>query len=403
MNYEDVREETIGERIKRFRGRALTQRQLAEAAELSEDLISKLERNVKTSASIASLRKIARALDIDVAELVGKRSGMPTGDTNAGVLAIRQALSPVDDLLGDIDEAEPLTIEQAQREVTYAWGSYWSGRYPKLSALLPTGITRLRATVRQVEADQRPRANELFAWMLWVSGCTLVHMGQTDPAWMAIRQALEAAEKGNDPLLQATLRGSVGWQLLVQGRYEESRGVVLKAAADMAPTGEASEQELAVHGSLLLQGATAAGREQRVSEALSIVDEATEVASRLPGDTNWYECNFGMSQVIMQNTDIQVSNERYPEALQIAKTMPRRGSGLTPVSQARHLLDQAAAAARSGQYQLALDMLLTAEQIGGKDWVRYQTLLKSVTAELMEHDRQRPLREFASRVGVATA
>ena len=366
MNNEDVREETIGERIRRFRGRALTQRELAEAAELSEDLISKLERNVKTSASIASLRKIARALDIDIAELVGKRSGMPSGDSTAGVLAIRQALSPVNDLIDDIDEAEPLTLEQAQREVTYAWGSYWSGRYENLATLLPSGITRLRATTRQVETDERPKANELFAWMLWVSGCTLVHMGQTDPAWMAIRQALEAAEKGNDPLLQATLRGSVGWQLLVQGRFEESRGVVLKAAADMAPRGDASEQQLAVHGSLLLQGATAAGREQRISDALSIADEAAEVASRLPGDTNWYECNFGSSQVVMQTTDIQVSNERYPEALEMAKTMPHRGTGLTPVSRARHLLDQAAAAARSGQYQLALDLLLTAEQDIGR-------------------------------------
>lgn len=395
-----MHEETIGERIRRFRGRAFTQRQLAEAAEVSKDLIAKLEQNTKLSASLESLRKIARALDIDVAELVGKRSGIPSGDLDAGVVAIRHALSPVDDLADDIDEAEPLSLDQAQREVTYAWGSYWSGRYEKLSAILPPGITRLRVTAQNVAADEAPRANELYAWMLWVSACTLVHLGQTDPGWMAIRQALAAAEKGNDPFLEATLRGSVGWQLLVQGRFEESRKVVLKAAADVEPQGNVPQQHLSVHGSLLLQGATAAGRERRIADALSLAQEAGEVASRLPGDTNWYECNFGPSQVAMQTVDINVSNERYTEALEVGRAMPNRGAGLTPVSRARNLLDRAAAATRSGQHQLALDMLLTAEQIGGNEWARYQTLLKSIVAELLEVDRQSSLREFAHRTGV---
>ncbi|KZM68168.1 helix-turn-helix domain-containing protein [Nocardia terpenica] len=396
-----MNQETIGDRIKRFRGSAFTQKELAEAAELSVDLVRKLEQNQKLSCSIKTLHKLARALDIDVAELVGKRSGIPSGDLDAGVVAIRQALSPVDDLVGDIDEAEPLSLEEAQKDVTYAWGSYWSGRYEKLSAILPPGITRLRATARHVSIDQVPKANELYAWMLWVSACTLVHLGQTDPAWIAIRQAHEAAQKGNDPFLEATLRGSVGWQLLVQGRYEESRRVVLKAASDLAPQGDVPQQHLAVHGSLILQGATAAGRDQRVSEALDLAQEASEIASRLGIDTNWYECNFGPSQVVMQTTDINVSTERYPEALEVAKTMPNRGAGLTQVSRARHLLDQAAAAARSEQYQRALDLLLTAEQVGGKDWVRYQTLLKSVVSELLAHDRQNPLRDFAHRVGVS--
>jgi transcriptional regulator with XRE-family HTH domain len=393
-------DETIGDRIKRFRGKTFTQGQLAEASGVSKTVIFQLEQNRKLSASLATLRSLANALDIDIAELVGKRAGIPSGDLDAGVVAIRKALSPVDDLIDDMDDIEPLTLDMAQREVTYAWGSYWSGRYKKLASLLPPGITRLRATTRSVSVDEAPRANELYAWMLWVSACTLVHLGQADPAWMAIRQALAAAEKGNDPYLDATLRGSIGWQLLVQGRYEESRRVVLKAAADMEPQGDVSQQHLSVHGSLLLQGAVAAGRGLQIAEARALADEASEVAGRLPGDTNWYECNFGPSQVAMQRVDIEVSNERYPEALTVAKTMPKRGIGLAPVSRARHLLDQATAATRVGNRQLALDLLLTAEQVGGKEWAQYQTLLRTVVAELLEHDRQNSLREFAQRVGV---
>lgn len=391
---------TIGDQIRRFRGKALTQKQLAEQAEVSVDLIKKLEQGKRLGASIASLQKIARALDVDIADLVGKRYGIPSDDPEAGVVAIRHALNSVDDLIGiDSDEA-PVTLGEAQRAVDYAWGAYWNGRYETLTSILPPGISQLRATAHAAQNGEVAPAHELLARMYWVTGCTLVHLGQADPGFTAIRSALTAAERGNDPLLAATLRGSVAWQLLVQGRYEESHKVALKAAASVEPVGNATQADLAVYGSLILQGATAAGREQNPGEALDLARAAGEVAERLGVDTKDYECNFGPSQVVMQTVDINVSSERYPEAIKAAKAMPNRGAGLTQVSQARHLLDQAAALARTGQHQKALDMLLTAERVGGADWVKYQTLLKQVIGELLEKERHNSLRGLAQRAGV---
>lgn len=393
-------DETIGARIRRFRGKRLTQKQVAELAEVDLSLIKKLEQGRRTGASIASLQKIARALDIDIADLVGKRFGVPSEDPDAGVVAIRRALTSVDDLLGIGPDELPVSLHEAQRAVDYAWGAYWNGRYEVLTSVLPPGITQLRATAHAAASDAVAPAHELLARMYWVTGCTLVHLGQADPAFTAIRSALTAAERGNDPLLAATLRGSVAWQLLVQGRYEESHKVALRAAADVEPVGDAPTEQLSVYGSLVLQGATAAGRDQNFAEALSLAGTAGEVADRLGMDTKDYECNFGPSQVVMQTVDINVSSERYPEAVKAAKAMPNRAAGLTRVSQARHLLDQAAALTRIGQHQQALDMLLTAERVGGPDWVKYQTLLRQVVGELLEKDRQSSLREFATRVGV---
>lgn len=396
-----MEQDTLGRRIRCYRGKRLTQKQLAEQAGVSLDLIKKLERGVRTGASIAGLQKIARALDIDIADLVGKRYGIPSEDPEAGVVAIRRALTSVDDLIEvDFDEESVVSLKQAQRAVDYAWGAYWGGRYEVLTSVLPPGISQLRATAHAAQAEAVAPAHELLARMYWVTGCTLVHLGQTDPAFTAIRAALGAAERGNDPLPAATLRGSVAWQLLVQGRYEESHKVALKAAADVEPVGNASNAELSVHGSLVLQGATATGRAQKPVEALDLAAIAGEVAGRIGMDTKDYECNFGPSQVVMQSVDINVSSERYPEALKAAKEMPNHGSGLTQVSQARHLLDQAAALTRTGRHQRALDMLLTAERVGGAEWVRYQTLLKQVVGELLEKDRQSSLRAFAERVGV---
>lgn len=238
--------ESIGARIQKFRGKAMTQRKLSEQSDVSLSLIRQLEQGKRTGASIATLQKLAKALDVDIADLVGKRYGIPSDDPDAGVVAIRRALSPVDDLIDDNPEQTPVSLREARRSVDYAWGAYWGGRYETLAAVLPPGLTQLRATAHAAQNGEAPTAYELLARMYWVTGCTLVHLGQADPAFVAIRSALTAAERGDDPLLAATLRGSVAWQLLVQGRYEESHKVALKAAASVEPGGNASTSELAV-------------------------------------------------------------------------------------------------------------------------------------------------------------
>lgn len=394
-------ESSIGVRIRQFRGKALTQRQLADQAGVSVDLVRKLEQGGRQTASIASLQKIARALDVDIADLIGKRQGVPSANPDAGIVAIRRALTPVDDLLGETEEEAAVSLDDGRRAVDYAWGAYWSGRYELLTSILPPGLTQLRATVHAARNGSVAPANELLARMYWVTGCTLVHLGQTDPAFLAIRQALSAAELGNDPLLLATIRGSVAWQLLVQGRYDESRGVALNAAATLEPSGEVTPAHLSAYGSLVLQGATAAGRAQDVHEALSLVEAASEVAERIGQDRQDYETYFGPSQVVMQTVDVNVSSERYPEALAAAKDMPANGS-LPQASRARHLADTAVALTRTGRHQRALDALLTAERVGGADWLKYQTLPRHIVSELLDHDRKVPLRAFARRIGVNT-
>ncbi|BDT93548.1 hypothetical protein IFM12275_35240 [Nocardia sputorum] len=392
---------SIGVRIRQFRGKALTQRQLADQAGVSVDLVRKLEQGGRQTASIASLQKIARALDVDIADLIGKRQGVPSANPDAGIVAIRRALTPVDDLLGETKEEEAVTLDDGRRAVEYAWGAYWSGRYELLTSILPPGLTQLRATVHAARNGSVAPANELLARMYWVTGCTLVHLGQTDPAFLAIRQALAAAELGSDPLLLATIRGSVAWQLLVQGRYDESRGVALNAAAALEPSGEVTPMHLSAYGSLVLQGATAAGRAQDVHDALSLVETASEIALRIGADRQDYETYFGPSQVVMQTVDVNVSSERYPEALAAAKDMPANGS-LPQASRARHLADTAVALTRTGRHQRALDALLTAERVGGADWLKYQTLPRHIVSELLDHDRKVPLRAFARRIGVNT-
>ena len=395
---------TIGRRIRQLRGHLLTQVELAERAGVSVDLIRKLEQERRHTASITSLHRIARALDVDTAELLAKATPMPRdAGPEAGVVAIRRALTAVDDILGEPDaDREPANPAEAGRMLTYAWGSYWTGRYELLAALLPGALAQLRAAEREAPATDRPRAAEQLAELYQITGCTLVHLGYPDPAFVALRAALGTADRGDDELRAATLRGSLAWLLLTQGRFSEARRLAVRAAERTEPTGDARLPAVSVFGSLLLTGATAAGRDGQRAEAAGLLDAAREAASRLGGvDRNDYETAFGPSQVTMQTVDVHVVTEEFGEALTAARGMPR-DAGLPLAARCRHLADLALAHTRLGHDQRAIDTLLTMQQ-AAPDWSRYQTLPRRVVRELLERERRvrtPRLRELADRLGV---
>lgn len=389
----------IGARIRELRGRILTQQQLADAAGVSVALIRKLEQGSRSHASIGKLALIASALDVELGELLGERTAVPSVDPQEGVVALRRALTPADALLDELDDDASASLDEAQKAVDYAWGAYWGGRYDHLATILPQSLTQTRATVHAASVDDKASAYDLLTRIYWVAGCTLVHLGHTDLAWQAIGLSTQAAQSSNDELLAATVTGSVAWQLLVQGRYDESHRIAMKTAASIEPHGDVAPQHLSAYGSLVLQGATAAGRGFRVSEALHLVDESREVSDRMGEDRRDYETAFGPSQVAMQSVDVRVVTEDYTAAMDAAKAMPNSGQALPLASRCRHLTDRSLALARLGRPDEALAGLLTAESMG-KDWIKHQTLPRRIVGELLERDRQSRLRGLARRLNV---
>jgi DNA-binding XRE family transcriptional regulator len=62
----------VGERLKALRiRRALTQQELAERADLSSNALNRIELD-KAEPRMSTLRKLAKALDVDPAEIVGE-------------------------------------------------------------------------------------------------------------------------------------------------------------------------------------------------------------------------------------------------------------------------------------------------------------------------------------------
>src|SRR4051812_38254747 len=102
---------SIGDRIRHLRSERrprLTQRELAERAGVSVDLIAKLEQGQKRAALLLTLSKIACALDVDVSTLLASPQRTVDVDRQAaGVLALRRALILRD---GDTEPADPADL-----------------------------------------------------------------------------------------------------------------------------------------------------------------------------------------------------------------------------------------------------------------------------------------------------
>jgi len=68
-----MRPRTIAERVRVYREqRGLSQRGLARAAGVGAVLVTKLESEAISDPRISTLRKLAKALDVTVAELIGE-------------------------------------------------------------------------------------------------------------------------------------------------------------------------------------------------------------------------------------------------------------------------------------------------------------------------------------------
>ena len=352
----------IGERIRMLRRGVYTQNDLAAAADVSVDVIRKLEQGRRHTASIATLQRIAGALCVELAALLGpSRLGLGTGADQPEVIAIRDALTSVDDLLGELDGAEAPDLAELSRAVTYAWGLYWAGRYEPLAAMLPRLLAEAASATHDATASEAGQAAELAAQVHAIAAETLLGFDALDLGYVAAREAVRWAEAASDPLQAAATRIGLGHVLLRQGRFVDVERVCVATAESLQPRGEVSAAYLSVYGGVLLRGATAAARQGRAGAARDLLAEATTVTARTRVDRMDYEIGFGPSYLVMQSTECAVVTEDYVAAAELARRMPP-DAAMPLAARCRHLLDVAHAQLRLGHARVAESPLLTMEQ-----------------------------------------
>jgi transcriptional regulator with XRE-family HTH domain len=373
----------IGDRIYELRSDRtprLTQQELADRAGYSIDTIKKIEQG-RRQPTLPTLAAIAKALDVDLSTIVGKATHLESVPAGGGLQALRRALTPVTDDLG-----EPAPIAELRASLELAWEAYWRGDYDLIASVLPAVISDARRTGA---ADIHAEASQIAA-------TTLVHLGHSDLSLIAVGRALDAAE---DPLLRASAVGTQSWVLLNQARAADAAVIAVREADAIEPRRKAAPAAISMWGNLLVNGATAAARAGDDAEAQDLLRAAHGAAVRLGEDRNDYNSTFGVSQVVMQRVDIAVVAGDYARALDVAAEMPRENR-MPLAARSRHKADLAHAHARLGRHRDAERILLDIER-SAPQWMRYQAFPKAVIGDLLSAPRpSQHLRGLARRLGV---
>ncbi|MGW7518793.1 helix-turn-helix domain-containing protein [Streptomyces sp. NPDC054796] len=400
----DEFETSIGDRIGRLRDRrGLTQEQLAEAAGVSVDTVRKLEQNRRLTARMSTLNQLARALDVDVSALVGTPTTFEAkadGDAPS-VLALRQAVSPVSDLLGeDEDPEDPPTIGALRTALRSTERIRREGRMGSIGSTLPQLIRDARAAVRHHHGSEQRAAYAVLAEAYQVAATTLTALRKEDAAFTAMERAGLAARSSDDPRLEAIGASTLAWIFTKQGRLEDARRVALAHANEIEPGFRSAPVDLSLWGILLLRAATATVRQgehhyDRVDELLRM---ATAAAASIGADRLDYATPFGPTNAGVAKVNFLVEMEKNHEAVTAARTVPGLAS-LPPTWRARFHVDRALAHSDLEQDGRATRALLAAEQ-GAPEWMRYHATARRLVAELRGREQRRtsPVTDLAQRL-----
>lgn len=401
---------TIGDRLGELRRyRDVTQEELAERSGVHVDTIRKLEQNVRQSARLGTLRKLARALDTELDRLLGQptvTTELP--DDGGGLIALRDAIQDISALPGvhtdDLDE-DPPSAEVWMGQVRAATTLYWEGGYSELAGSLPLLLRDGRAVARETTGSLVEQVWNQLALSYQLAASLATQAGHLDWAFEAVAKQLHAAQRASDPLMEGMGVSTLSWVLLRQGRWEEAQAVAERKADALEPSmRRGTSAQYAVYGNLLVAAATPAARRDRKDEADQYLNFAEAAAVR-SGAVRVYGTAFSPVDVKTQIVNVAMAgSEPDPEKALGASEAVRHDLIKRPVHLAAHRLDVAQAQYQVGNNERALDTLLEVEA-DQPEWIKYQMLARATVLEMREEERRRNtrLRGLAARLGVEPA
>lgn len=392
---------TLGELLATHRRRrGMSQRAVAEAADVSVDTVRKLEQGQRHTARLDTVAALAHALDISPAELLGKARGLAAGAEDGEIGELRRGILG---LTVTLTEVPPL--DELRAAVAELWRLYWAGRYAELARELPARIGQARVFT-STDGDRRiPYAT--LAELLQMTASLLAHLAHEDLAHLALAEAGRAADASEDELLAATMAATRSWVLSRQGLWAESEMVALAAAERVEPSmSKATVDQLAVWGELLRYGTTAVARSGRGPEAQELLSLVNTAAARMGSDqrTKYVGAAFGPTVAAMKAVDVAIAADRPREAIKLSERVEHPGVAPTAMH-ARYLLNVAWAQMTDWRSQDAVDTLRQVEQLA-PEMLPHQTIGRAIVAELLpRRGKQRlpGLASLADRMGMSAA
>jgi len=299
--------------------------------------------------------------------------------------------------------ATPVPLAELQAAVTAAQADFQAARYPKLAATLPATIAIAVATRDTAPADASSAASTVLAEAYLVASSLLVKVNDDQLAWATADRAVQAAERGDDPLMLADAYRRVAIVLRRTGRADTGQRLVLTTAHGIEPGPTATPEQLSMYGTLLATAAYTAAVDGNRRTAHDLIDESAAAAARLGYDGNHRFTMFGPTNVALYRISIAQVLGDNGVAVEYAKTV-RPSAIRTPERRGRYWIDLARAYHQWGKPESCYQALLRAEQTAPAD-VRYRPPVHRMVEYLLRADRRRALPDlpaFARRIGFHT-
>ncbi|WP_228396143.1 helix-turn-helix domain-containing protein [Streptomyces sp. RB17] len=394
-------EYSTAERLKTLRG-AMTQEQLAEAANVSVGVVRKLERG--GTASLPSLLSIASALGTDIAVLLGQQAPRRSMDRDERAALRTLSAATHDAAIGIPTDTEPGTVEELRGVVRRADAAYWAGRYTELGALLSALLPEARARYDVAEADEREAAASVLADVFQTAGMAANVWGSRDLAYAALTYGRQIAVQAGDDLRDAHLAATTAWVNLRDGRTAQGFALAAAQAERIEPKmSEHDPDRLSVYGQLVTNAAVAASRGGASPDtAREYLSQAHAVGARIGAEhaRGRHAQPFGPLYAATQAMSIAVALGDTGGALRLMDTV-RLDDTVPLATRARYGLDMALTHVECRRWDQAADTL---EKVCGMapGWVRHQMLPGVIISRLAGVSVAR-LRGLAHAAGVPLA
>lgn len=387
----------LPENLARYRkARDLSQERLAEAAGISVDTVARIEQGTRTTTRPGTLRKLAQARGVTVADLLGTTPARRAADLD--VTPLRDAITAIDDLPGlDFAEAQDVVpLDQLTATAHGTWQAYVDGRHAELVHALPTVLVDARRLARAAHGDEKAGAHRVLSTAYRLGAGMAGRMGFDDLAWSSAERALEAARHSDAPEVETAISMRyLAWPLVRQGRLDDAERVAVKAAEQIQPALlDRDVTRAGIFGNLLFNAATAAVSAGRVERADDLMAEAQAAAVRARSDSASEAAIFGPRVAALQLVDSTARVGDPEKALRLAHAVPEARGEVPAFWEAGHRMRLAAASLQLRQDRQALRYLAEARDLA-PDWVRTQPLGEAVMAQLVERAPRRLGPEFA--------
>jgi transcriptional regulator with XRE-family HTH domain len=396
-------QESIGGRIAMERKlRGLTQRQLAQRANVSYSLLQKVEQGERP-ATLPLLAAVAAALGLERGALTGQpyRSGDRAQDSIHDLVpAIRQELIayrlPPQDVTGTVN------LPRLRRMVAAISDSRHAVDLADLASRLPVALHALRVAHHVASGPDREQVMALLAETYYAARQLLHKLGYPDLATAVADRYAWAAEQSGDPLAVALGQVFLAGELDAAADWRTATSVMERAVADLhdAPEVATDPATRSVLGFLHLMAGYMTAHAGDSATTWAHYAEAGELAARNGDDRDDYRLAFGPTNWGIWGTALGVELMDGAKAVALAERV-HLPEGTPPERAGHHHIDLARGRLLNGDRQGALGALLEARRIASQQ-TRYHPLVRETLYALAQAERRRSdtLRGMAAWVGL---